>query len=80
MKKAKSSDFLGDSSSTKSSKKHLSSKDNSSLTLETNTEESLENVKKELKLIQTNLNKTIYELSTEHKVVLIFIKWFGCPM
>jgi hypothetical protein len=79
MKKAKSTDFLSEPPTLKSSKKTVSSKENS-LTLETNTEESIENVKKELQLIQTNFDKTIYELSQEHKVVLIFIKWFGCPM
>ena len=28
----------------------------------------------------TSLGVTVYDLSTQHKVVGIFIKWFGCPM
>jgi hypothetical protein len=25
-------------------------------------------------------NKSVLELSKEHRVVGVFIKWFGCPM
>jgi hypothetical protein len=33
------------------------------------------------KEINTSLeNKSVHELSEDHRVVGIFIKWFGCPM
>jgi hypothetical protein len=25
-------------------------------------------------------NKSVFELSKEHRIVGVFIKWFGCPM
>jgi hypothetical protein len=48
--------------------------------LQQQTSDTQEEIKTELNQMMTNLNKSVYELSLEHKIICIFIKWFGCPM
>jgi hypothetical protein len=49
-------------------------------TIQMKSEENNNFIQKELQHMTTSLNKTVYELSKEHRVVCLFIKWFGCPM
>jgi len=42
-----------------------------------NNAESITNLLKETK---TNLGPSVYDLSTKHKVIAIFIKWYGCKL
>eukprot|EP01080_Neovahlkampfia_damariscottae_P011454 gene11454-4619_t len=48
--------------------------------LEKGTTDKAEEILQILKATQTSLSETVFNLSCEHKVVGIFIKWFGCPM
>jgi hypothetical protein len=49
-------------------------------TLQTTTFETQDEIKKEFQQMKTSSKRTIYDLSTNHRVVCLFIKWFGCPM
>jgi len=49
--------------------------------LDLSTLDQAENIKKIFKeTITSREGKTVYELSKEHKIIGIFIKWYGCPM
>jgi hypothetical protein len=63
-----------------SNRKSDSTKTSQAPTIQTKTKEQHDLIQKEFQNMTTNLNKTLYELSTEHRVVCLFIKWFGCPM
>jgi hypothetical protein len=49
-------------------------------TIQMKSEENLNFIQTEFQHMTTSLNKTVYQLSKEHRVVCLFIKWFGCPM
>jgi hypothetical protein len=51
-----------------------------SLSITTQLENVQEEIKQLLKEMQTNVGKSVFELSCDHKVVCIFIKWIGCPL
>jgi hypothetical protein len=53
----------------------------SSVVVLTTSEEKIQiAIANEFESLMTNFNKSVYDLSKDHKVVCLFIKWFGCPM
>jgi hypothetical protein len=64
----------------KVSNKRKSSNLNLSTSLQTTTDQIQNEIQKEFHSMNTNINKSVFELSTDHRVVCLFIKWFGCPM
>jgi hypothetical protein len=49
-------------------------------TLQTTSLETQEEITNEFKKMKTSSKRSIFELSNNHRVVCLFIKWFGCPM
>eukprot|EP01080_Neovahlkampfia_damariscottae_P005567 gene5567-9385_t len=49
-------------------------------TLETYSDEQLNTIESEYKSMITNKGISVHDLSMKHSVVLMFIKWYGCPI
>jgi hypothetical protein len=78
--RSKSSESLNPEQKKRNSQLRKSDSIKSAPTLQTTTFEAQDEIKKEFQQMKTSSKRTIYELSTTHRVVCLFIKWFGCPM